>query len=111
MILDLINFVLAIITDEEYFNISKVPTESELHSILLSILENSSVGLDGFSLNFCVVHWDFNKDNLMEATSKFLNGASLPKTTLHHKGYTTSFKYIPKSSETKLGFYTFCESL
>lgn len=69
----------SIITYENSAKLLAPPLEGELKVVVQSITTDSVLGINGFGLNFYLTCWDFIKDDLMEATTEFFTGATLPR--------------------------------
>lgn len=76
---DLSSLLNKLVTNEDNFELCKEPSEEEIKDVIFSILQQSSLGPDGFGSSFFIICWDCIKDDVVEATREFFSGIALPR--------------------------------
>ncbi|KAF5458524.1 hypothetical protein F2P56_022547 [Juglans regia] len=76
---DLIDLVQPLISEEDNRWLCDAPSVEEVREAVFSIPKHSLPGPDGFGSGFYMACWEILKDDVVEATREFFNGASLPR--------------------------------
>ena len=76
MLTDLIH---PLISAKDNVQLCGAPTVEKVRAAVFSIPKHSSSGPDGFGFGLYMACWEIVKDDVVEATREFFNGASLPR--------------------------------
>ena len=62
---DILSSIPPLVTNQENFEITRVPSRKEIRDVILAMCRNQSPSLDGFPTDFYVACWDIIVTNLV----------------------------------------------